>query len=779
MRRIFDGRFGRESIRARVLAIALIPSLTLLIAAVGWSSHQIEQGLAAKNQSAKIQAASGPALEFFTQVSEERRLSLLALSGDLQDPAELGQQRQRTAAIAAKMAALVSAFADAQPVMRGFSDQLNSAIAQVPGIRQGIDARAVSQEQVATLYNQLASMPGVGLEELVHLAPDPETAAGLATEVSIFQALDAMARSNALAAGAISSGGLTENDLRRFRHDVSYYHAELELLQSRLTAQDRGRYNELATGSEWALLTTVENALINQERTRDASLPASFSLWQSAAATVTTGLLNLYTDHLRRVQQIAAVNGQQTFVNSLLGGIGLLVLAFAVLVIAARLAERLVKRLAKLRAQTLELADEQLPRIVERLRDGRAVDPETEVPWLDYGPDEIGQVANAFNKAQRTAVSAAAQEAKTREGMVAVFLSIARRSQLLVRRQLEVLDQAERKQEDPTHLELLFRLDHLTTRARRNAENLVILGGERPGRRWREPVPLEEIIRSAVSETENFTRVDTTQLPEISMESTIVADLMHLLAELIDNATSFSPQKARVKVRGNLVGKGVVIEVDDQGLGIEPDERHRLNTMLHNPPDFDLMALSTQTGMGLFVVARLAARHGITVTLADSDYGGILAIVLVPRQVIAQKPQVLGHTFGSGTTASTSQLSSARHATPSSDNAATTSLLGRYGSPLSTPPSLPPARVDQRGNGQHAKEPLPRRRRQTHLEPKLATDMAYGDNSAPLQPQDRSADRARNTASAMLRGTRRGRHTGAERPEQQQFFDEESRRDFP
>ena len=169
--------------------------------------------------------------------------------------------------------------------------------------------------------------------------------------------------------------------------------------------------------------------------------------------------------------------------------------------------------LARLQPIRLELADTRLPQLVSRLREGEQVDVDTEVPPLDHGTDELGQVADAFNKAQHTAVAAAVAEAETRKGVNAVFLNLAHRSQVVVHRQLEVLDKAEYNQEDPEQLELLFQLDNLATRARRNAENLVILGGEQPRRQWRNPVALSEIVRSAAAETEEYARIRITRLP--------------------------------------------------------------------------------------------------------------------------------------------------------------------------------------------------------------------------------------------------------------------------
>jgi hypothetical protein len=216
-----------------------------------------------------------------------------------------------------------------------------------------------------------------------------------------------------------------------------------------------------------------------------------------------------------------------------------------------------------------------------------------------------------------------------------VFVNIAHRSQVLVHRQLKVLDRVERAEDDPDQLELLFELDHLTTRARRNAENLLILGGHRSGRQWRNPVSLLAVVRSAIAETERYVRVETGVVPGVAVVGTAVADVIHLLAELIDNATAFSPPQSRVEVRGGVVGQGVAIEVVDQGLGMDPVERDRVNEMLRAPAEFDRMALARDSRLGLFVVARLAGLHEVGVSLAESAYGGTCAVVLLRSALLS------------------------------------------------------------------------------------------------------------------------------------------------
>jgi hypothetical protein len=165
---------------------------------------------------------------------------------------------------------------------------------------------------------------------------------------------------------------------------------------------------------------------------------------------------------------------------------------------------------------------------------------------------------------------------------------------------------------------------------------LIILGGGQLGRRWRNPVPLLQLVCSAIGEAEMYFRVNTGQFPQVAMHGAAVADLIHLLAELVDNATTFSPPSAQVEVRGQLVGRGVVLEIEDHGLGMEPAQLEEMNEMLHNPPDFGVMALSDEPRLGLFVVARLAVRHGVQVTLTTApSYGGTRAVVLLPSTLIA------------------------------------------------------------------------------------------------------------------------------------------------
>ena len=252
---------------------------------------------------------------------------------------------------------------------------------------------------------------------------------------------------------------------------------------------------------------------------------------------------------------------------ALAGVVGLIAVVVAVY-ISLRVGRGFIRRLGGLRAAALELAGERLPAVVARLRRGEQVDVGREAPPLEFGDDELGQVGQAFGEVQRTAVASAVDEATLRRGLSEVFLNIARRSQTLLHRQLALLDRMERRTTDPDELADLFRVDHMATRMRRHAEDLVVLAGAAPGRGWRVPVPMVDVMRGAVSEVEDYPRVSIMAVEPAAVVGRAVGDVIHLLAELIENATSFSPPHTRVHIAGQVVPNGYAIEIEDRGLGM-------------------------------------------------------------------------------------------------------------------------------------------------------------------------------------------------------------------
>ena len=318
-----------------------------------------------------------------------------------------------------------------------------------------------------------------------------------------------------------------------------------------------------------------------------------------------------------------------------------LIEAFAVIVVLAlallftvALGRSMTRPLHQLRTGALEVAGERLPETV-RLMSGGGGDAPPEVPPIDVdSTDEIGEVARAFDQVHREAVRLAANEAALRGNINAMFVNLSRRSQTLVERQIRLIDDLEQGEQDSERLSNLFQMDHLATRMRRNSENLLVLAGHELSKRWSEPVALVNVLRAAVSEIEHYERVVPDIQPGISVRGQAVNDVVHLLSELAENATAFSSAESLVHVSGySLNSGGVLLDITDQGVGMGAEEIAHANWRLDNPPVVDV-AVSRR--MGLFVVARLAARHGIHVRLRPASKGGLTALVWLPDEVITQ-----------------------------------------------------------------------------------------------------------------------------------------------
>ncbi len=303
-----------------------------------------------------------------------------------------------------------------------------------------------------------------------------------------------------------------------------------------------------------------------------------------------------------------------------------------VLVVTSIMARSLVRPLRRLRSEALEVAGHRLPHLVQQLRESDTPAATAVEPIGVNSNDEIGEVARAFDEVHREAVRLAGDEAALRSNVSAMFVNLSRRTQTLVERQISLIDGLEQGEQDEGRLSNLFKLDHLATRMRRNSENLLVLAGQEPARRWSQPVPLVDVVRASLSEVESYERVDTQVPPGVSVAGLAVNDVIHLLAELVENAISFSSRDTKVIVTANRIdGGGVMIGITDNGIGMTGEELSQANWRLSNPPVVDV---SVSRRMGLFVVGRLALRHGIRVQLRPHDAGGLTAMVLLPEQLI-------------------------------------------------------------------------------------------------------------------------------------------------
>ncbi|MGW0248882.1 sensor histidine kinase [Nocardia goodfellowii] len=623
-------------VRTRLLAIVLIPSLALLATGIGGAAYLVQSGRDANRFAELASGTTAPAIMMVEAFQEERRISLLHLAGDDSAAPNLPAARKQSDLALAAVAAQGEAVSELRPDLASNIDGYNELYKQLPTLRGGIDARAVPAPQAFAAYSQIIQVITLASLLAAEVAPDAGVAVELYKAVHALRAAEAISRTSSLGSVAVLTEFLAPETLAELSGYIGDGRGEVAYVGSVLTGVRLEQWKRITGGPEWQRVTAMEDALLQRgpqpavdRRASDIELPMDVTEWQTAAGKVRTDLLQLWEDQSADAHVTATDSGNRISRNSILGGAAVFSLALLAFLAASLLANRFIGRMKRLRRDTLELADERLPETIRQLSGGQSV-ADSEVAELDYGTDEIGQVADAFNRAHGAAVAAAVAESQTRAGVNAVFLNIAHRSQVVVHRQLGLLDKAEREEEAPERLDLLFELDHLATRARRNAENLIILGGEQPGRRWRNPVPLIDVIRGAVAESQDYTRIHIGRLPDTQVTGNAVADVIHLLAELADNATAYSPPESRVEITGHLVGTGVALEISDQGLGMSAEELDQRNAVLADPPDFSVAALSGDARLGLFVVAKLAVRHGISVRLTDSDYGGIKAIVLIP-----------------------------------------------------------------------------------------------------------------------------------------------------
>jgi hypothetical protein len=765
-------------IRKILTAAVLIPSVTLLVMWALTSAYLLSVGYYDRKVAVSVRQVSVPAVRALAEVQRERQLSMTYLGRPVSGLRDLRAQQQQTdRAVAAMREAVAGAAGGAPVAVLQRVRRLNDALNQLPRERAQIGTGTVDRNEVFTFFNGLLDTGSDLFDSQARMIPSgAATRAGLDL-AALFRATDQMSRATSIASAAFASGTLTAQDHLTFATLVGGYRATLDQATPHLEPDVRQRYQELLTGEAGRRLTEAENAIIGHGPWSGPSepiLPINQVDWQGVTNQVSTQLTDLTVAQADEASARALASGTRGLATTLAGSLIALLAAIAVVVAAMRVSRavvdrELVARLTGLTREALALAHERLPDIVRRLRAGDPVDVAAESPALDYGKDEVGRLAQAFNAAQAAAVSATVRQAQARDGVHNVFLGIAHRNQGLVHRQLELLDEMERSEEDPALLERLFRLDHLAARARRNAENLIILGGRKPGRRWRRPIRLVDVVRAAVAETEQYTRVQVAGVPDVSLVGSVVADIVHLVAELVDNATAFSPPGSRVYVGGSLAARGVVVEVEDQGLGMGAEDRARANAMMAEAPDFDSMALRGDARLGLFVIARLAVRLDIGVEFRTSPYGGTRAIVLVPTHLMATdvypvdladgdapRPRRARAAVGPGESA---PAANGVVVTPERPDEEPPAADGADASPAGADRAGPVDVPEQAPGEPAALPPLPRRRPRQNLVPQLRAGAAE-EPGGRAEESTRSAEQIRHTLSAFLRGSRDARRAG-------------------
>ncbi|WNF29822.1 nitrate- and nitrite sensing domain-containing protein [Streptomyces sp. C11-1] len=355
--------------------------------------------------------------------------------------------------------------------------------------------------------------------------------------------------------------------------------------------------------------------------------------WMAAATAKFEGYATVEDELVGKAVREAANISSDAKTDAIVNGLIVVIALLAAFILAGLMARQMSRSMRQLRTAAFGIAEQRLPSLVDQLSrtDPGRVDTRVQ-PIPITTQDEIGEVARAFDQVHREAVRLAAEQAMLRGNVNAIFTNLSRRSQSLIEGQLTLITDLENNEADPDQLESLFKLDHLATRMRRNGENLLILAGEEPGRRWDQPVPLVDVLRAASSEVESYERIELSGVPEAEIHGQAVTDLVHLLAELLENATTFSSPQTKVRVTATRLPDGrVMVEIHDKGIGLTAEDFADINHKLANPPTVDA-AVSQR--MGLFVVGRLADRHGIRVQLRPSgEQAGTTSLVMLPDAI--------------------------------------------------------------------------------------------------------------------------------------------------
>jgi signal transduction histidine kinase len=751
-----------RSIRSKIALLLLVPLLSL-VALWGYAAVGTGQAALAQRRYHTLDRKFAPSGQgVLVELGKERLASAIFLSTPRaaapEPPGELRAQRTKVNAAVAFFRRESTGGTARSATSAAMERRVADVLAELDGlgrVRAQVDGRSFDRLQAIQAYDRMVDTMHRLYDSLV-VIDDSELYNWTLSTRAAGRAMELMQRENALVAGAlVTKGRMTGAEHRMFVEAVGEQRSQWVKQRSLL---DPHVYN---TGTAQVFASPAYRSFkAMEDRIADRAtgpIPVAASEWQAVGQPLVLSVNKMVLGNSKRAGEHADELGRDAYIRlGVVGGVGLLAVIVSIL-LSLRFGRGLVRELVGLRRSAQETAEQRLPHVVERLRRNESVDVAAEAPPPVAGrTTEVAKVAEAFASVQRTAVDAAVGQAELRNGVSRIFLNIARRNQSLLHRQLAMLDGLESRAE-ADDLDDLFRLDHLTTRMRRHAESLIILSGATPGRGWREPQRIVDVLRGAVAEIEDYTRATVMTESADGLVGAVVTDVVHLLAELVENAVAFSPPNTEVRVMAERVGSGFVVEIEDRGLGVQPELLDRINRRLAEPPEFDL---ADTDQLGLFVVARLAARHGIRVSLNPSPYGGTTAVVLLPHDLVVPAEQMNAPKPESAAEPVSTPLAAP---VPAAENPAPNSAPPPMAAP--TPPVAAPRRAgnpwfdDDEGPATPAGDThagLPRRVRQDSLAPQLREERPE-QPEPPREQRVRTPEEARSLMASMQEGWQRGR----------------------
>ncbi|MBD0669357.1 nitrate- and nitrite sensing domain-containing protein, partial [Streptomyces sp. CBMA156] len=631
-------RLRSSSIRAKIIALLLVPIVALTAL---WVYATIATTGDVWNQlgiSRTYKEFAGPVDQYTTDLQNERRAAVQRLA-DPRSPVHRDAYERAKAATDHSLDVLRqkkdTSGGKLSASQRGRFVQIIAAADQIGPLRAQVGRSALNWEFALDQYSDLVK-PVFGFRSAYVARQSGQLPRQGTILIELVRAREYLAQEDAAMEGLRT--GAAKPTAEQYQVALDALHNQQALFTvyiAELEPDDQSDYVALRGGEAWGALARAEADFVGAGGPDRVVQALNSDSWRETADRALGDLASINSRIAAGLDERARSGAiGLLWRGGIAGAVGLVAVVLSVM-ISFRIGRGLARQLIGLRNAADELAGTRLPSVMLRLRRGEPVDVAAEAPELHFGDTEIGQVGQAFNAVQRAAVEAAVEQAELRRGVSAVFVNLARRSQVLLHRQLTLLDTMERRTEDPAELEDLFKVDHLTTRMRRHAEGLIILAGGSPGRAWRKPVRMVDVVRAAVGEVEDYARVIVRPFPGTGLLGSAVADVTHLVAELVENAAVYSPPTTQVTVQGEVVAHGFALEIDDRGLGLSEQLLAEINERLAVEQEFDL---ADTDRLGLFVVSRLARRHGIRVHLRPSPYGGTTAVVLIPRELLAEAP---------------------------------------------------------------------------------------------------------------------------------------------
>lgn len=625
-----------RSVRSRVAALVLLPLLgTLVLGTLFFNSALDEASSASRTESlAELGMVSLQALE---TLQDERDVTGLATvsSPDQQAPTGAGAVSDARAATDAALASLSDEIDErrGEDLGTGFESAVASfdrEMERLAGYRTQRDENNPAYEQGTSGYHRFA-------ETLQRLATasssgtdDPALSRQISALADIAQAVESASLERGLVAYFLTPGAaLTETQ----RDQAIVLQGEQALLLDGRFLRGLGFTEQARLFSNQITVGNREVAETRADIQNNVAPRTTKEEWYQSSTERLDALRDIQSDTGGTVLTLAADRTDNSRVTALLSALAVLAILALTVYLAIVVARSIIGPLRRLRASALETAQTQLPALVDRVhKDGPAAARNLPDAVEAEGRDEIGQVATAFNDVHSTAVRVAAEQAMLRQNLDTIVVNLSRRTQSLIDRQLGEIEGLEQRERDPDQLSTLFRIDHMATRVRRHAESLLVLAGVEEMRKHTSAAGVLDVVRTAVGEVEQYPRVKFGVMPTDLITAGAVDDIAHLLAELIDNATEFSAPATPVRVTSQpLLGGGLRLQVTDSGLGIPAGQLEELNDRLRNVGDIDVAASRT---LGLYVVARLAAKHGIQVRLEGVPEGGTAAQVDLPAHLI-------------------------------------------------------------------------------------------------------------------------------------------------